>query len=44
MNKEGPLRAKYIIEDNRELQDKVIKMLKVDYQMQWIGANQIRRD
>jgi hypothetical protein len=44
MFKNGPLRTKYIIGDNTELQDKVIKMLQVDFQTQWIGANQIRRD
>jgi hypothetical protein len=30
MNKAGPLRCKYVIELNTELQDKVIAMVKTD--------------
>lgn len=30
MHKNGQLRIKYIIEDNKELQDEVINMIRID--------------
>lgn len=44
MNRAGPLRCKYVIEQNTELQEKVIAMAKADRIAQWVGANVIRRD
>ena len=44
MNKAGPLRCKYVIEQNTELQEKIIGMVKQDRIAQWVGANEVRRD
>lgn len=44
MNRAGPLRCKYIIEHNTELMDKFIAMVTADNVVQWIGANDVKRD
>jgi hypothetical protein len=44
MNKEGPLHCKYIIEDNTELQDKTIFMIKRDLEAQWLAGDELKRD
>ena len=44
MLKLGHLRAKYIIPDNTELQDKVILMVSLDVTCQCLMANQLKQD
>ena len=44
MNAAGVLRVKYIIENNTELQDKVIFMVKQDNIAQWLAGNELKRD
>jgi hypothetical protein len=42
MHKNGHLRIKYIIEDNKELQDEVINMIKLDITVQWLVGNELK--
>lgn len=44
MHKEGHLHCKYIIEDNAELQDKTIVMVKRDIDAQWLAGDELKQD
>lgn len=44
MRKAGPLRCKYIVENNNELYEKTVAMVKADNIMQWVAANDLKRD
>lgn len=44
MDKEGPLHCKYIIEDNKELQDKTIVMVQKDLTAQWLAGDELKQD
>ena len=42
MEKEGPLLCKYIIEENKELQDLTIAMVKQDHIVQWLVGDSLK--
>jgi len=42
MNKDGHLLIKYIIEDNTELQEKIIKMVSEDVTAQWLAGDELK--
>jgi hypothetical protein len=44
LHKEGHLHCKYIIEDNTELQDKTIVMVKRDIDAQWLAGDELKQD
>lgn len=44
LHKEGPLHCKYIMEDNTELQDKTIVMVKKDIDAQWLAGDELKQD
>lgn len=44
MHKEGPLRMKYIIENNVELQDQTKAMVKTDGAAQWLVGDELKQD
>jgi len=44
MRKAGPLRCKYIMENNTELMELTIKMVSADVIAQWVGADELKRD
>ena len=44
MEKAGPLFNKYIIEDNTELQDLTIAMVKKDLVVQWLMGTELKKD
>ncbi len=44
LHKEGPIHCKYIIEDNTELQDKTILMVKRDIDAQWLAGDELKQD
>ena len=44
MNQEGILRCRYIIEENEELQNKVLHMVKMDGIAQWLAGDELKRD
>ena len=44
MHKEGPLRMKYIIENNTELQDQTKAMVKTDGSAQWLVGDELKQD
>lgn len=44
LHKEGHLHCKYIIEDNTELQDKTILMVKRDIDAQWLAGDELKQD
>jgi len=44
MRKAGPLRSRYVCENNNELLEKIVAMAKCDATMQWVGANPLKRD
>ena len=44
MEKLGPLRIRYIIEDNKELQDQIKAMVKQDNIVQWLMHDELKQD
>lgn len=44
MNTAGILRCKYIIEDNTELGEKIIKMVQMDNTAQWLAGDDLKQD
>lgn len=38
------LLIKYIVEENKELQDKTIAMNKLDFKCQWLMGNSLKQD
>jgi len=44
MEKDGPLLCKYIIEENQELQDLTITMVKQDHIVQWLVGDALKQD
>lgn len=44
MEKDGPLMCKYIIEENKELQDLTITMVKQDHIVQWLVGDSLKQD
>jgi hypothetical protein len=44
MHEDGPLHSKYIIEDNQELQEKTIEMVKKDVTAQWLAGDELKQD
>jgi len=44
MEKAGPLFNKYIIEDNKELQDLTIALVKKDLVVQWLMGTELKKD
>jgi hypothetical protein len=44
MGKDGHLRIKYVIEDNKELQEDTIDMVKQDGTAQWLVGDQLKQD
>lgn len=44
MHEDGILRCKYIIEDNTELLEKTIEMVKQDNITQWLAGDELKRD
>ena len=44
MEKDGPLKMKYIIENNKELQEQTIDMVKKDIVAQWLMGNELKQD
>jgi len=44
MNEDGPLRIKYIIEENKQLQDECTVMVKKDYLAQWLVGDHLKQD
>ena len=44
MEKDGPLFVKYIVEDNKELQDLTIAMVKQDHIVQWLVGDSLKLD
>ncbi len=42
MYKEGPLHVKYIVEDNTELMEKTIEMVKNDVTVQWLAGDELK--
>lgn len=44
MHEDGILRVKYIIEENTELMEKTIAMVKQDNITQWLAGDDLKRD
>ena len=44
MHKDGPLMIKYIIEDNEQLKEQTIKMVKSDNTAQWLMGDSLKQD
>jgi hypothetical protein len=44
MQKEGPLRSRYYIELNEELQNLVIEMVRIDGICQWLIGDELKQD
>ena len=44
MEKDGPLFCKYIIEENKELQDLTLTMVKQDHIVQWLVGDALKQD
>lgn len=44
MQKEGPLRSRYYIELNEELQNLVIEMVRLDGICQWLIGDELKQD
>lgn len=44
MHKDGHLRIKYVVEDNTELQNQIIAMVKQDNQVQWLVGDELKQD
>ena len=44
MHKDGPLRIKYIIEDNEELLEQTKVMVKSDRTAQWLMGDDLKQD
>jgi hypothetical protein len=44
MAKDGHLRIKYVIEENTQLQDDTIAMVKQDGTAQWLVGDQLKQD
>jgi len=42
MNKLGPLRCKYVIEDNKDLQELTINTIKEDGTVQWLAGDELK--
>lgn len=44
MEKQGPLHCKYIIEDNKELQDLTKSLIEKDHVVQWLVGDELKQD
>ena len=44
MEKDGVLRIKYVIENNKQLQTDTIDMVKTDYIAQWLVGDELKQD
>ena len=44
MERDGPLHVKYIVEDNKELQDLVKSLIEKDHIVQWLVGDELKQD